>query len=113
MYTEECVLVSPPCLDRPSSAGGQRVKLPGSVFVRVFGVNRLAGGEVEYTSRDRNALGFTAYQMHLNPAFDRIVAGLVLEVVQGEVGADLVVDATQQVEIKGRRGPGCVVVGGV
>ena len=61
--------------------------------------------------RRPHALVVQADQMHLDPPVARVVDGPVLEGAQVEVGAELAVDAHQQVEVEGRGHAGRVVVG--
>ena len=62
--------------------------------------------------RDRDVLVLQADQVHLDAPVARIVDGLVAEGAEVESGAELAVDAREQVEVERRRDAGGVVVGG-
>jgi hypothetical protein len=76
-------------------------------------VDGLAGGEVEGLPRDPHGLGAFADQVHLDAAQGPVVEGSVRPGGEVEVGAELPVDAGQQVAIEGGGDPRRIVVGGI
>src|SRR5476649_2816160 len=68
----------------PAGLPWQRCKALSGVFVRVFGMNRLALTENELLFADKNALRLEALQMHLDPGLPFIPDGAMRERIQTE-----------------------------
>jgi hypothetical protein len=71
----------------------------------------LAVGEVDAVAGDADGLVATADEVHLDAAEFGVVDGVVGELVEGEVGAELAVEADQEVLVEGRGDALGVVVG--
>src|SRR6266851_7233637 len=90
----------------------------GGELVAVLGVDGLAGGEVEGKFRattvcgDVDALGDERFEVHLDAGFGGVPDDLVAEGGGVEVGAEVLVEAGEDVEVEGG-GDACgIVVGG-
>ena len=96
---------------RPAAAAGQRLERVDGVFVAIFGVDGLASAEIDSRSVDPRLLPPCRGEMHLDPVVRAVVEGVMLEGAEIEVGAELAVDARQEIEIEFRRDTLGVVVG--
>src|ERR1700733_2955933 len=98
--------------------GKERIDCRGGEFVAVFGVDGFAGGEVDgegWAGRvrgDVDALGGQGFEVHLDARLGGVPDGFVAEVLDVEVGAEVAVEAGEDVEVEGGGGAGGVVVGG-
>src|SRR5262245_52950624 len=83
----------------PPRAARERAEGVERVLVAVLGVDGLAGAEVDRAPGDSHLLPFLAGEVHLDAVTLGIVEGFVAEARQVEIGAELAVDAREQVEI--------------
>src|SRR6266851_395985 len=90
----------------------------GGELVAVLGVDGLAGGEVKGKFRattvcgDVDALGDERFEVHLDAGFGGVPDDLVAEGGGVEVGAEVAVEAGEDVEVEGGGGACGVIVGG-
>src|SRR5439155_21735769 len=96
-----------------AGAGGEPPEIGDRVFVRVLGMDQLAGGEAKAASGHAGDLVGEALDVQLDPPLRVVVEGVVREAVEIDIAAELVVDAHQQVQVKRGVKPGRIVVGGV
>ena len=72
-----------------------------------------AGAEADGLTVDRlHLLPLGAGEMHLDPILLAIIAGVVLEGGKIEIGAELAIDARQEIEIELRGDTFGIVIGG-
>src|SRR5215204_820428 len=105
--------VEPGVLAPEAGLGGERRKLVERILVGVLRVDALARAEVdaEVERLDADGLRARAFEVHLDAPLRLVVERDVAEVAQGEVGAQLAVDAREEVEVEGGRDAERVVVG--
>ena len=89
----------------------QRLKSLDRVFVAVLGVDGLAGAEIDRLAVDAHLLPLGAGKMHFDAVVLAIVAGVMLERGEIEIGAEFAIDARQQIEIELRGHALGVVIG--
>jgi hypothetical protein len=81
------------------------------ILVGVFRPNPFPFLEGDGLSRDHDRLGPKAHQVHLDAAEAPVVKGLVPELVELKIRAQLAVDPRQEVEVEFRGDAPPVVVG--
>src|SRR5262249_52957326 len=92
--------VAPDAYRRPASGQRQRLETLDRVFVAVLGVNRFADPEIKGPAVDAHLLPLEAGKMHLDPAVLAVIAGMVLERGEVEIGVKLAIDPRQQVQVE-------------
>ena len=97
----------------PSRSARQCRKGIERIFVAVLGVDGFAGAEFDCLAGDSHPLAFAAGEMHFDPMALDVVEGLVAKGTQIEVGAELAVDASEQIQVELRGDALGVVVGGI
>src|SRR5215207_10733903 len=103
MDAEIIVGVGPYRRRRPAHSARQRAKRVDRIFVAVFGVDGFAGAELDALAAYLDALALEARQVHLDARTVAVKEGMMLEAGRIELGAELAIDARQQVEIELRR----------
>ncbi len=81
------------------------------ILVAVLGVNGFAGAEVDAFAGNAHALALEARQMHFDARALAVEEGVMLEAREVELGAELAIDAREQIEIELRGDALRVVVG--
>src|SRR3970040_1031439 len=103
-----------PALDRREARGpSQLLELADRVLVGGLGVDRLPLPEAELAAVDRDRLRLHALQMHLDTAGRLVVEGAVAKRRKIKVGAELAIDAGEQVEVEPGGDAARIVVRGV
>src|SRR6185369_15831921 len=100
---EEAAPVGPGLPGNIAGAFGEGAEAADRILVRILGVDRLARLELEAVAPDAHALARERHEVHLDAAGRGIVEGVVLEALRVEVGAQLAVDAREEVQVE-RRG---------
>src|SRR5688500_9590827 len=100
MNREKTLRVDPAMLGNETGLRGEPAEILDRIFVRVLGVDGLAGAEVELVIPDSHALRDTAHEMHLDAPRIRVVVRAVLESRDIQVAAELAIDAREHVEIE-------------
>src|SRR3954468_23092694 len=100
MNAEIIVRVGPDRRRRPAGAARQRAERLDRIFVAVLGVDGLAGAEVDALAAHLDALALQTRQMHLDARTLAVEERVMLEAGQIELGAELAVDARQQIAIE-------------
>src|SRR5579871_6902967 len=109
-YGEEAVGVLPRVGVAEVGAGEEFLYCGGGELVAVFGVYGFAGGEVQGegwasgVGGNVNALGSEGFQVHLDARFGGIPDGNVAEGICIEVGAEVAVEACEDIEVEGGGG---------
>src|SRR5690348_15615666 len=89
-----------PAFDRiEAGAAGERAESGHRILVGIFGVNGLTGAELENAAADPDPLRPEAQQVHLDAPGRLVVERLVTERGEFEAGAELAIDAREQVEV--------------
>ena len=104
--------VAPDAHWRPASGQRQRLETFDRVFVAVLGVNRFAEPEINGLAVDAHFLPLEAGKMHLDPAVVAVIAGMVLERGEVEIGVKLAIDPRQQVQVEFGGDAFRIIVGG-
>src|SRR4029453_10917784 len=97
---EEAAGVGPDAVDLEARGARQGAEVLQLVLVRALGVDRLAAREGEAAAGERDDLIAAAHQVHLDPALAAVPERAVIEGGDVEVGAELAVDAVQQVAVE-------------
>src|SRR5512134_2915525 len=113
MDAEQPVRVRPALARRKARSRAEALEFPDRVLVGVLRVYRLALAEADAAPADPDLLRFHAFQVHLDAAARRVVEGAVAERRQVEIGAELAIDASEEVQIESGGDAARVVVGGV
>src|SRR5271156_5373794 len=91
--------VAPYLERRPAGSVRQRLKCLERVFVAVLGVDGFAGAESDRLAVDADFLPPGAGKVHLDAAVLTVVAGMMLERTEIEIGTELAIDAGQQIKV--------------
>src|SRR5262249_10152882 len=110
MHAEQAV--APDAHRRPASGQRQRLETFDRVFVAVFGVNRFAEPKIKGLAVDTHLLPLEARKVHLDPALLAVIASVMLERGEVEIGVKLAIDPRQQVQVEFGGDAFRIVVGG-
>src|SRR5436190_10579792 len=84
---------------RPAAAVSQRLEGIDRIFVTVLGVDRLAGAELAGDAAHSDLLPPGAGEVHLDAPALGVVEGVVLEGGEIEIGTELAIDASEQIQV--------------
>src|SRR6266851_7958494 len=110
---EQCGGVGPGVDRAEARLRRQRAKLGDRVFVRIFGMDQFALGEMDVRAGDPSFLIGETADVDFDPPLDLVIEGDMLEPVDVEIAIELAVDPYEEVEVELRGYPGPVVVGGI
>src|SRR5579883_2370165 len=113
VHAEELPAIDPGLDRAQAGALRQPPKLGDRVFVRIFGMDQLAGGETDARAGNADLLIGQALQVDFDATAGLAVEGEMREAVDIDGGAELAVDALQQVAVERGGDAGAVVVGGL
>src|SRR5262245_29291133 len=113
MDCEALIRIRPMKTRHVSGSAGQFLELCDRILVGILGVYRFAGAKIEDMSCHCRPLVMHADEVHLDASEGRIVEGMMAKGVNVEVGAELAIDAHEQIEVELRGNALSVVVGRV
>lgn len=110
MHAEPVIFIGPNAFRLPTCSHRQISKFGYGIFVGIFSVNTLAFAEVKRPPANTNILSTGTHKVHLDATGFRIIDGTMLKREQIKSAAELTVDTRQQIQIKGSRNTGVIVI---
>src|SRR5437764_10788600 len=89
MHAEQLRGVGPGLDGLEAGAGGEPPEIGDRVFVRVLGMDQLAGGEAKAASSHAGDLVGEALDVQLDPPLRLVIEGVVGEAVEIDIAAEL------------------------